>query len=299
MSIIVGIDAGGSATECAIERNGALSHASGEPANVRTLGAQAAAARLTAALRSTLGEERPDAIVVGAAGAGDPHLAQALEQSLRSIFTGARVAVHDDAAIALRAAVPGGDGIVLIAGTGSIACGIFGERVVRAGGYGALVGDEGSGFAIGRASIALALRAMDGRAPRDAFTDAIAAQLGAANTYEALAALYAQGEPIAAIASFARTAIERANDGDRSASKIVQAAAVELAELVKAVVRRADAAGREVPLVFSGGLLAENSLLTYLIETRLSADLPLLAPVKGAPAAVFGALTLARRLALD
>jgi hypothetical protein len=77
----------------------------------------------------------------------------------------------------------------------------------------------------------------------------------------------------------------------------VQSAALELFDLLKGLMQRADIGRRELPLVFAGGLLAENSLLSYLIETRLMADLPLLHPVKSAPSPVRGALELARRIA--
>jgi len=297
MSLIVGIDAGGSSIECAIERNGLLSHASGAGANVRTIGAGEAGERVAAALSGALRGDHPDAIVIGAAGAGDPELAAELRGILERRFDRARVAVYDDAAIAMRAAAPSGDGIVLIAGTGSIACGFFGDAVYRAGGYGALAGDEGSGFAIGRAALALALRAFDGRAPQDPLASAVASRFEAANAPELIARVYAGGDPVATIASLAPLVLECAGNGERSASKIVQTAAGDLVELVKAVVKQAQAASADVPLVFAGGMLANNSLLSYLIETRLTADFPLFVPVKSAPAPVLGALALARRLA--
>lgn len=297
MSIFVGIDAGGSGTACVVERDGARTPSNGAAVNVRTLGVDRAAEAIAQTLRAALHGERPDAIAVGAAGAGDSAVAAALRAKLEAVCGPARVAVYDDAAIALRAAVPAGDGIVLIAGTGSIAYGLFGERIVRAGGYGALLGDEGSGFAIGRAALSLVLRSLDGRAPHDSLVDALCTALDAHDPAGTLARIHAGGEPVAAIAALAPLIVERASAGERSGSKIVQAAALELTDLVKAVVKRADASGRELPLVFGGGLLAHNTLLSFLIETRLTADLPMLAVVKSPPAPVLGALALARAAA--
>lgn len=299
MSIFVGIDAGGSSTACVVERDGALAHANGLGANLRTVGVPVAAERIVALLRETLGAQQPDAIAIGAAGAGDATLAGALRERIEGAFDGARVAVHDDALIALRAAVPSGDGIVLVAGTGSIAYGVIDDRIVRAGGYGALLGDEGSAFAIGRAAVLLALRAADGRAPTDPFAAAIAAEIGASEGPAIAGRVLDASDTISAVASLAPLVVERASAGERSAAKIVQGAAMELCELVKAVVKRADAGARDLPLVLAGGLLETNSLLTYLIETRLNADLPLLATQRAALAPVFGALSLARRLALQ
>lgn len=295
MSILVGIDAGGTSTACAIERDGALAHASGAAANLRTLGAPAAAERILAMLHAALGEQRPDAIAIGAAGAGDPALAAALRERIEAAFAGTLVAVHDDALIALRAAVPSGDGAVLIAGTGSIAYAIVDERAVRAGGYGSMLGDEGSAFAIGRAALALALRVADGRAPADPFAAAIAQTIGADDGPALAARVLDSPDAIGSIAALAPLVIERASEGDRSATKIVQAAAIELSDLVKAVIKRADALSRDLPLLLAGGLLASNSLLSFLLETRLCADLPLLAVQRGGLAPVFGALSLARQ----
>lgn len=295
MSIFVGIDAGGSATDCMVERDGARAPFTGAAVNVRMLGVDRAADAIAQMLRVALQGQRADAIAVGAAGAGDPGVAAALRARLEAVCAPARVAVYDDAVIALRAAVPAGDGIVLIAGTGSIAYGVFGERVVRAGGYGPLLGDEGSGFAIGRSALSLALRALDGRAPHDPLVDALCAELDARDPSAMLARIHAGGDPVASMAALAPLIVERASAGERSASKIVQAAALELTDLVKAVVKRADASGNDLPLVFAGGLLARNTLLSFLIETRLTADLPMLAAVKSPPSPVLGALALARQ----
>jgi len=76
----------------------------------------------------------------------------------------------------------------------------------------------------------------------------------------------------------------------------VQTAALELFELVRALCRAADVDSRPLPLVFSGGLLRRNSLLTYLIETRIANELPHLRLIKDGPEPHFGALALARGL---
>ena len=96
-----------------------------------------------------------------------------------SAFADCRVLAGDDAAIALRAAVPEGPGIVLIAGTGSIAYAENGERRSRVGGLGYLAGDEGSAFAIGMAAVRLYGRVLDGRARADETTEVVNRALGA------------------------------------------------------------------------------------------------------------------------
>ncbi len=296
MPIFIGLDAGGTSTECVVERDGDKHAARGEGVNVRTAGVADAAERIAATVRSALRGEACDALAVGAAGAGDFALARALEVALREHFPGAAIAVFDDAEIALRAAVPDGDGAVLIAGTGSIAYAHVGEETHRTGGYGYLLGDDGSGFAIGRAALAHLLRWYDGRAAHTELFDAMRVQLAVHDAQELLRRVYGEPHPVAIVASIAPLILDRAGSGDRLANKIVQTAALELVELLKALVRLAKIEAREIPLVFAGGLFAQNSLLSYLVETRLLADLPLLHPIKSPPLPVHGALELARRM---
>jgi N-acetylglucosamine kinase-like BadF-type ATPase len=294
--IFVGVDAGGSSLDCVIDRDGVTTGVHGDAANVRTVGIDAAANQIAAAVRFGLHDESFDALVVGAAGAGDTTIARALELALLSYFPDSVIAVHDDAEIALRAAVPHGDGVVLIAGTGSIAYARVGEEAHRAGGYGYLLGDDGSGFAIGRAALAQMLRWYDGRTAHSELFDAIATRLQAGDAQSLLGRIYGEPNMVGAVASLAQLVLDRAGSGERVATKIVQSAAGELVDLVKSLVQRAQLGKRELPLVFAGGLFAGNSLLSYLIETRLLADTPLLQPVKSALSPAHGALELARRI---
>ncbi|HTV92410.1 MAG TPA: BadF/BadG/BcrA/BcrD ATPase family protein [Verrucomicrobiae bacterium] len=295
MPIIVGVDAGGTSIECAIAFRDETILRSGDAANVRTAGIEGAAERIAATVRAGLRGEMFDALTVGAAGAGDPPVASALEAALRRFFPSGTIAVRDDAEIALRAAVPDGDAVALIAGTGSIAYALIGGKTHRAGGYGYLLGDEGSGFSIGRAALAAMLRWYDGRAAHAELFDAIAARMQVTDAQTLLGRMYGEVDPVPAVASIAPLVLDRASAGERLATKIVQTAALELVDLLKALAQRAELGARELPLVFCGGLFSGNSLLSYLVETRLLADLPLLAPVKSAPAPVLGALELARR----
>ena len=296
MPIVVGVDAGGSRTlAAAAHDNDEPRTFAGDAANLQVCGVERAAETIAAAVANVLAGEPADAIAVGAAGAGRPETAQALAAALRARFPGARVAVGDDARIALRGAVPQGDGIVLISGTGSIAYAEIGGRSFRAGGAGHALGDEGSGYAIGSAALKLLLRAFEGRAPRDPLLDALATRIGAASVHEVVAFAYGGSVP-ATVASVAPIVLEFADAGERSANKIVQAAALELFELVRAVCRMAGAGATELPLAFAGGLLRANSVLTYLIETRIANELPHLHVVKGGADPYFGALAQAREL---
>ncbi|MGZ3507109.1 MAG: BadF/BadG/BcrA/BcrD ATPase family protein [Vulcanimicrobiaceae bacterium] len=300
MLVTVGVDAGGTSTVAALARDGKFVRThEGPAANASSRGIERASETIAQAVLAVLDGASPSAIVVGAAGAARDQVARGIEQALQARFRHARVCVRNDASIALRAVVPEGDGIVLIAGTGSIAYAERGAESFRSGGFGYLLGDEGSGFAIGQAAIKILLRSYDGRVPRDAFIESIERELRIAGALEALQQIYADPHPVARIASLAPLVLDAANSGDRAATKILQTAALELAELVRAVVRSAALGGSSAPIVFAGGLLRRNSMLTYLLETRLQNDFPHMPIRKDAIEPYVGALHAADRLARE
>ncbi|MDP9111501.1 MAG: hypothetical protein M3M96_07715 [Candidatus Eremiobacteraeota bacterium] len=296
MRVAVGVDAGGSSTVVGVSHDAAFIRKTvGPAANPTSLGVKAASDAIATTIFAALDGVPPNAIVVGAAGAGRGEVARDMTAALQSRFSGATVEVSDDAHIALRAAIPQGPGAVLIAGTGSIAYALWEGESYRSGGYGYLLGDDGSGFAIGAATAKALLRHYDGRAPRDEFIDAIETALDARSPLDVLARMYGSPNPVTSVASLAPVAIESANRGSRSAGKIVQGAALELAELVKSLVKRAGMSPSSAPIVLAGGLLESNSMLTFLLETRLQNDLPSMPIVKSACEPFAGALAAAER----
>jgi N-acetylglucosamine kinase-like BadF-type ATPase len=296
--IVVGVDAGGSRTIAAAARGDEPPHNTfvGDAANPHVNGIDGAVDAIARAVTSVLQGDAPGAIVVGGAGAGRAETVDAMTEGLRARFPEARIGVTHDAHIALRGAIPAGDGIVLVAGTGSIAYGEIAGRQFRAGGGGFALRDEGSGYAIGSAGLHLLLRSFEDRVPRDPLLDALAAYTGATSARDLIAYVYDGRTPVATVAGVAAIVLELADSGERSANKIVQAAALELFELVRAVCRMAEASAIDLPLAFSGGLLKKNGVLTYLVETRIANDLPHLHVVKGGGAPHLGALAQAREL---
>ncbi len=295
--IAVGVDAGGSKTAVTYSMDGECKGVwYGGSANPTVHGAERAGDSIAKTIELALDGALPGAIFVGAAGAGREDVARELRNALESRFAGATVEVRDDAYIALRAAVPEGDGTVVIAGTGAIAYAEKNGMGFRSGGYGYLFGDAGSGFGIGAAAIDRLLRAYDGRAPRDTFSEELEAALEVRSLNETLQKVYAAPAPARALAALAPIVIESAGRGDRSASKIVQQAAAELNSLVKGAISAAGLTGSNAPIAFSGGLLSASSLLTFLLETRLLNDFPEMPILKDNPAPSAGALCAAERL---
>ena len=150
-SLAIGVDAGGTATVAAASIDGAYQDTvRGSPGNASSLGVAAATDAIVATVRRIARERTPAALFVAAAGAGRSDVRDPMLAALRAAFPKTTlVAIEDDTRVALRAAIPDGPGVVVIAGTGSVANAETGERRVRVGGARYLLGDEGSAFAIG------------------------------------------------------------------------------------------------------------------------------------------------------
>jgi len=300
MKVVVGVDAGGSKTLAVATANGAhVARAERGPANATSLGVESAVATIVDAVAEAASSHDVEAVCVGAAGAFRRSVAYPIRQALVKAYPDARVRIVDDAAIALRAAVPEGPGVVVISGTGSIGYAEDADgNVHRSGGLGWLIGDEGSGYAIGLAALREAAKTLDGRAHAHALLALIREHLPASDRDELLGSVYARTGAhleIARIAALASGVLRLAGDGDRAATKIVQQAAIDLAGFAVAAARSAGIANSNPRVVLAGGLLREGTLLTYLLQTRIENDLLGAVVTRLDREPVEGALALARR----
>jgi glucosamine kinase len=279
--IVAGVDGGGTKTQVL------LADASGQPivgvtgvgTALRPGGVDHTADTVAALVREALVAAEmphvvPKAVCVGVAGAGNPALKQALWQALVAREVADDVSVHADASIALDDAFGEGAGVLLIAGTGSVAFGRGPTGAAdRCGGWGPDCGDEGSGQWIGRRALSIVTAATDGREPDTALVGAVltATQVDDARGLVAWAAA-AQPSDYAALAPVVLAAAE---GGDLRANTLVTLAAEELALHVRTLARRLFTDERAaVPVAFAGGLLARHSLLRRLVELRLKTAVP-------------------------
>jgi glucosamine kinase len=294
MPILIGADVGGSKTAVGVsEGREVLARAEGPGAAVRPGRALASAGMIAEVVRRALasvGRLSGDVLLAGAAGAGrDPERTE-LAKALRGENLATQVEVTTDVELALAGAFESGPGIVVSAGTGSIAVGrdTNGARR-RIGGYGWQMGDEGSGYAIGRAALGAVSRAHDGRSPRTALTDRILAATRSAD-FDALVRWSASASP-AEIASLAPHVLEVAAQGDPLAQGIADYAARELSQLAICLLPQLEAEP-PVGVAVTGGLLTEDRPLRRTVLARLGEE-PGLRPMDGPVDAVVGALRLA------
>jgi glucosamine kinase len=288
MKLALGFDGGGTKTHCVlIDAQGhILAESRSGPSNPMRVGFGGAMASVCDGARlalQTAGVSIDDlaAICTGNAGTGQPEASERMRTLLSQEFPGALVRICTDLELTLEAA---GDGpvVVLLAGTGSAAVGRdHAGQLVRIGGHGPLVSDEGSAYDVGRRAVMMAMRAFEKKEQDSPLGDRILGELGFASWEELQARAVAAPDdvfprvfPIVAAA---------AETGDLAARQLLQLAAADLASLVYDLVERLQLRDQTFLLVKSGGMLCRSAYFDQLIDQRLR---------EASPNAQFGALAM-------
>jgi N-acetylglucosamine kinase-like BadF-type ATPase len=274
--IILGADAGGSKTTVIVaEGDQILARAAGGGAKMRSGKGIACASVIAEISRRALAETgrlRADVLVAGVAGAGRDAERDEVRHALRTEDFAERVIVTGDTDMALAAAFADRPGMVVTAGTGSIAVARDpAGRLHRAGGFGWQMGDEGSGYAIGRAALGAVGRAADGRSPRTELTTLLLKFTRSESLDGLVRWAAAAGNP--EVAALAPAVFEAARMGDTIAAGIMDYAVRELAALVLQLLPHFGADERApVEIATNGGLLFPDGPLYRLLKIRLSEE---------------------------
>ncbi len=223
--------------------------------------------------------------------------ARALAEVVAEIVPARLVGIDDDAVVALAGALACRPGVVVIAGTGSVALGEdpTGRRA-RAGGWGYAFGDEGSGFALGLGGVRAALHAKDGTGPTTILTERI--PLAAGRPLSEIPMAFYEGRLLRfQIAELAPVVTAAAADGDAVSQALIREAGEALAGLAAAVIRQLAWPDGAVPVATIGGVFNAGPAVLRPIGQVLAARAPgaVLLPPRFAPAV--GALLLAMRAA--
>jgi N-acetylglucosamine kinase-like BadF-type ATPase len=276
---VLGLDAGGTKTVCQLaDGNGTvIAEARGGGANLQALGELAVEKTLYDVMQQAIGDRpiAPAAICLGIAGVDRPADFSVILGIMRRIGHQARVLVVNDALVALEAGAPGAPGVVIVSGTGSIAYGRNREReAARAGGWGYVLGDEGSGYWIGRAALRAVLREADQRGQQTALTPLLLKHFGIAQAQGLLHEVYYSNLRPSAIGSLAQCVEAAFREGDSAAIGILRAAANELEASGLTVARRLGLVGEPFVFVLSGGIFRAVPWLREELQRRLPVAAP-------------------------
>src|SRR5213592_372881 len=257
--VLLGVDCGGSHTAVVVGDRQArvLSRAEGPGSAMRPGGGERSAAVILDVAKKATAQAQVSLPVtfalVGAAGAGRAPEQEALAAAITAAGVAERVDVRSDMEIALAAAFGDKPGILINAGTGSIAYARTQDgRVHRAGGYGWQLGDEGGGYWLGRLALVAAARAHDGLEESSTLLERLLVALGL-QTFDDLIRWTATATP-AQVAALAPHVLNAAREGEIVAQRIIADAAVELSQLVRVLTRRFPETDT-IKLATTGGLL--------------------------------------------
>jgi N-acetylglucosamine kinase-like BadF-type ATPase len=223
---------------------------------------------------------------IGIAGASVTHSEDWLRSVMTETLPDVPAMLSSDLEIALVGALGQRQGVLILAGTGSAGFGVNSAgQSAQVGGWGYLLGDEGSSHWIGMESLKVLTRVTDGReAAPPSFVERLLTALELKTEMELIPWLYRSEKPrTREVAQLARIVIEQAADGVPIAVRICESAAQELAVLYRTVIKRLNM--HQPPTAFAGGLLENDNILSQRLCELLGLDarpVPLHPPVIGA-----------------
>ncbi|MFD1673532.1 N-acetylglucosamine kinase [Alicyclobacillus fodiniaquatilis] len=274
MALYVGIDGGGTSTRAFVFDPASMqgSVALGPASRQSSVGWETARTALVETLNRALAQmKQPANEVIGLSaclsGIDLPEQSVRMAQELQADFPLARIEVTNDSMAPLTAGTNGRSGAVLIGGTGTVAVGeTLDGQVARAGGYGYLIGDEGSGFDIGRRGLMAAIQSCEGRGPNTCLWEAAQKVYDVTAAEQLIPVVYDADNPVAVMASFAASVLQLA-DEDEVAAAILEVASEAHMQLLQSVLQRLPEMDQRV--VLSGSLFTKSEILLEKLRGRL------------------------------
>lgn len=279
MTVVLGVDGGGSKTHAAVcdGAGNLIGAGTAGPSNWETVGLRGACDSVGDAVERALNGADTrrgdlDAAVFGLAGVDWPSDVTRLESAFQPLGLGCEPTIINDSFIALRAGVTAPWGVVVIAGTGTVAAGRNrAGKTARTLGLGRVLGDEGSASDLSEAALRAVARAYVGRGPATTLSEGLCRLKGASSVAQLLEEFSRGGEPEV---NAAPLVLEHAARGDRAAIEIVEWAGSELGDAARSVASNLDMLSEPFELVLSGGLFhGANELLEERIAQRVPSAL--------------------------
>jgi N-acetylmuramic acid 6-phosphate etherase len=300
-AFVIGVDGGASKTAAVVlDQDGEVlgrGH-SDQPSNIHLVGLDGIRSALSAAMAKAAADADVKLSEVAAAtwalaGADRPKERRRIEHLATEIMPGTLVRVEHDAVAALVGGLGSRQGIVLIAGTGTI---VYGENQAgekaRAGGWGHLL-DRGSAYDLSRRALRAVVRASDARDLPTRLTQRVLQYLDLVSVTDIVSWAYAPQRTIADVAQLAPLVLAEAESRDLAATEILASGAEALAEAVDEVATRLKYQNRPFPLVLAGSLLIKSGLYRAVVVQAIQTRVPHARPVDPLADAATGAAWLA------
>jgi N-acetylglucosamine kinase-like BadF-type ATPase len=303
MPYILGIDGGGTKTTAIISdhQGNILGKGVAGGSNYQTVGMDNAMLALEKAVDNAITDvglliQRFKAVCIGLAGAGRETDRALLMPEIINLIPADKIILEHDAAIALAGATACQPGIVVIAGTGSMAFGMnqLGEKK-RAGGWGNILGDEGSAYYISRRALAAVCKAYDGRGPNTLLVDRLIEHLKLNTFTDIVKKIYNEIFSPQTIAAMAPLVTETAKSGDPVSIGILEDAAQELALMAKAVIKGLNMENEEFLVAVSGSVFNAGDIILSPFTESIKAKAPKSEIIKPKFEPAMGAILLALR----
>jgi N-acetylglucosamine kinase-like BadF-type ATPase len=279
--LLLAVDAGGTKTAAwLVDLKGptsrrVLGRGRAGAGNPLSVGFDEATRAMKAAIAAARGDamysgDRVGRLILSIAGAANETVAKKFVDWVRSLGLAEWVAIVSDVLPVLAAGTPDCVGVAVIAGTGSVAFGRNAEgKTQLCGGWGYLLGDEGSGYYVGQSALSHALHILELHPEPDPLSAAVLGALGASSIMDVTKAIYSSADPRATIASLAPIVVELAETHEPNAEGILGNAADRLAELVSRTAVLLDLAERPFALAVAGGLLAGSNRVREKLQAWL------------------------------
>ncbi len=294
---VIGVDGGGTKTEFVLldSSGNVIGRTKGESTNYQAMGGKRLKEELlrgfTTLMSSTnVSPNKIDQLFLGLAGAGRESDKKEIVELFGDTEFAKRITVDSDAKVALAGAFGVGPGIIIISGTGAICFGKNNEgKIVRSGGWGYLLGDEGSGYFIGREAIIASLKDLDGRGEKTKLRKRLEEHFNLSSIDQIIPHIYQNRIDHVAIANLAPIVFEQANHDDTIAEEIVRRTGKELGILAKAVAQRLNFENDEIKVALIGSIFKHKDVLIneiskelYEISWNIEISDPMFAPQFGA-----------------
>ncbi|NWF89941.1 MAG: hypothetical protein HXY50_10830 [Ignavibacteriaceae bacterium] len=281
MSYIIGIDGGGTKTHCLLTKQDGtlLNECYGGPSNFLTAGIEPVCNTLWEVINKCIDKtkvsfEEIDVILIGTTGAGRRVDAERLENgfldyALKQNKKNNLFRVESDARIALEGAFSGKPGSILIAGTGSI---MFGKdalgNIHRVGGFGRYLGDEGSGYVLGKKGLAAVSKEFDERGENTLISFLLKEKFGIDSQEKLITEVYKNNFDIASVAPLV---IKAAESADNASMKIIDSETDELVEHIKAMHKKLN---EDILFVaFIGGIITNKNIYSSTLLNKIEQNL--------------------------